>query len=183
MTYASYSKLPKKLKNGIEILVGQVFKLLIKTVKLLFGLITQEPLGLPNFQAIFEFLGQLTAGCIHYPKIKLLIILRSQIFIHMPILPNNHICPKFPLWHWAKSKGVLECEVRWKVGPKGFCFCFVFDGYVRCKALKRGSKEILFSSFFLFFLFFSFFFFCGSKVCSSTVCPRKKLSKFWRHVA
>ena len=28
MIYASYSKLPKKLKNGIEILVGQaVFKL------------------------------------------------------------------------------------------------------------------------------------------------------------
>ena len=30
MIYASYSKLPKKLKNGIEILVGQaVFKLWI----------------------------------------------------------------------------------------------------------------------------------------------------------
>ena len=65
MIYASYSKLPKKLKNGIEILVGQaVFKLWIKTVKMLFGSITQEPLGLPNFHAIFEFLGQLTAGCI-----------------------------------------------------------------------------------------------------------------------
>ena len=79
--------------------------------------ITQEPLGLPNFYTIFEFLGQSTAGCIHYPKIKLFIILRFEIFIHMPILPNNYICPKFPLWHWAKSKGVLECEVRWKVGP------------------------------------------------------------------
>ena len=84
---------------------------------MLFGSITQEPLGLPNFYTIFEFLGQSTAGCIHYPKIKLLIILRFEIFIHKPILPNNYICPKFPLWHWAKSKGVLECEVRWKVGP------------------------------------------------------------------
>ena len=123
MIYAFYSKLPKKLKNGIEILVGQaVFKLWIKTFKMLFGSITQELLGLPNFHAIFEFLGQLTAGCIHYPKIKLLIILRFEIFIHMPILPNNYICPKFPLWHWAKSKGVLECEVRWKVGPlRGYC--------------------------------------------------------------
>ena len=46
ITYASYSKLFKELKNGIEILVGQaVFK--IKTVKMLFGSITQEPLGLP----------------------------------------------------------------------------------------------------------------------------------------
>ena len=100
MIYASYSKLPKKLKNGIEILVGQaVFKLWIKTVKMLFGSITQELLGLPYFHAIFEFLGQLTVGCIYYPKIKLLIILRFGIFIHMPILPNNYICPKFPLWH------------------------------------------------------------------------------------
>ena len=165
MIYASYSKLPKKLKNGTEIWVGQaVFKLWIKTVKMLFGSITQEPLGLPNFHTIFEFLGQLTAGCIHYPKIKLLIILRFEIFIHMPILSNNYICPKFPLWHWAKSKGVLECEVRWKVSPlRGFAFvlfCFVFDGYVRCKALKRGSKEML-------FFFFFFFFFFLRKVCSS----------------
>ena len=76
MIYASYSKLPKKLKNGIEILVGQaVFKLWIKTVKMLFGSITQESLGLPNFYAIFEFLGQLPVGCIHYLK-KVLIILR-----------------------------------------------------------------------------------------------------------
>ena len=154
MIYVSYSKLPKKLKNGIEILVGQaVFKLWIKTVKMLFGSITQEPLGLPNFHAIFEFLGQLTAGCIHYPKIKLLIILRFEIFIHMPILPNNYICPKFPLWHWAKSKGVLECgEVKsWYF--KGFCFCFCFVlfsmGMSGAKRWKWGSKEILF--FFFFF--------------------------------
>ena len=40
----------KELKNGIEILVGQVvFKLWIKTVKILFGSITQEPHGLPKF--------------------------------------------------------------------------------------------------------------------------------------
>ena len=37
----------KEPQNGIEILVGQVvFKLQIKTVKMLFGSITQEPLGL-----------------------------------------------------------------------------------------------------------------------------------------
>ena len=50
MIYASYSKLFKELKNSIEILVGQaVFKLWIKTIKMLFGSITQEPLGLPEF--------------------------------------------------------------------------------------------------------------------------------------
>ena len=39
----------KELQNGIEILVGQtVLKLHIETVKMLvFGSITQEPLGLP----------------------------------------------------------------------------------------------------------------------------------------
>ena len=41
-------KKKKKKKNGIEIWVGQaIFKLWIKTVKMLFGSITQEPLGLP----------------------------------------------------------------------------------------------------------------------------------------
>ena len=55
----------KELKNGIEILVGQaVFKLQIKTVKMLFGSITQEPLGYLNFDAIFEFLGKFTIRCI-----------------------------------------------------------------------------------------------------------------------
>ena len=48
--YASYSKLYKELKNGIEILVGAerffIFKLWIKTFKMLFGSITQEPLDL-----------------------------------------------------------------------------------------------------------------------------------------
>ena len=45
--HASYSKLSKELKNGIEILVGQeVFKLWIKTVEILFWSITQELLDL-----------------------------------------------------------------------------------------------------------------------------------------
>ena len=45
--HASESKLSKKLKNGIEILVVQAaFKLWIKTVKKILWSITQEPLGL-----------------------------------------------------------------------------------------------------------------------------------------
>ena len=48
IAYALYSKSFKELKNGIEMLVGQaVFKLWIKTVKMLLGSITQEPHGLP----------------------------------------------------------------------------------------------------------------------------------------
>ena len=48
--YACYSKLSTELKNGIEILVGQaVFKLWIKTFKMLLGSITQESLGLLKF--------------------------------------------------------------------------------------------------------------------------------------
>ena len=44
------SILSNELKNGIGILVGQMdFKLWIKTVKMLFGSITQELLGLPKF--------------------------------------------------------------------------------------------------------------------------------------
>ena len=44
----------KELKNGIEILVGQaVFKLYIKTVKMMFRSITQEPLGLPLILMLF----------------------------------------------------------------------------------------------------------------------------------
>ena len=43
MVYASYSKLSKELKNGIEILVGQA---VFKTFKILFLSITQESLGL-----------------------------------------------------------------------------------------------------------------------------------------
>ena len=52
--YASYSKLSKELKNGIEILVGQaVFKLQIKTFKMLYGSVTQELLGLLKFWCYF----------------------------------------------------------------------------------------------------------------------------------
>ena len=48
--YASKSKLSKELKHGIEICVGQaVFKLWIKTVKIVFWSINQEPLGLLKF--------------------------------------------------------------------------------------------------------------------------------------
>ena len=44
--HASYSKLFKELKNDIEILVGQVvFKIWIKTFKMLFGSTTQELLS------------------------------------------------------------------------------------------------------------------------------------------
>ena len=44
--HASLGKLFKELKNGIEILVGQmVFTLWIKTVKIMFWSITQEPCG------------------------------------------------------------------------------------------------------------------------------------------
>ena len=47
--YASWGKLSKEFKNGIEILVGQaIFKLWIKTVKITFWLTTQEPFGLPK---------------------------------------------------------------------------------------------------------------------------------------
>ena len=64
------------LKKKIGRLIG--FKLLIKTVKMLFGSITQEPLAMAylNFDAIFEFLGQFTIRCIYYLFfIKMLIIL------------------------------------------------------------------------------------------------------------
>ena len=48
--HASESKLSKELKNGIEILVGQaVFKLWVKTGKIMFWSITQEQLGLLEF--------------------------------------------------------------------------------------------------------------------------------------
>ena len=46
MIYASYSKLSKELKYGIEILVDQAEKLWIKTFKMLFGPMTQDPLRL-----------------------------------------------------------------------------------------------------------------------------------------
>ena len=70
--YASYSKLPKELKNGIEILAGQAFfKLWIKAIKMLFGSIIQEPLGLPKFW--YYFLVPLTI----YYKMHTLFIKKS----------------------------------------------------------------------------------------------------------
>ena len=49
--YASYSKLFKEIKNGIEILVIEaVFKLWIKTVKMLFGSVTKELLALQKLR-------------------------------------------------------------------------------------------------------------------------------------
>ena len=50
-----YSRLFKEFKMALKFLVSQaVFKLWIKTVKMLFGSITQEPLGLPIFDAILS---------------------------------------------------------------------------------------------------------------------------------
>ena len=70
MIYASESKLYKELKNSIETYVGQmVLKLWIKTYKILFWSITQEPLGLLNFNAVFEFLDNLLSdACIIFQK-------------------------------------------------------------------------------------------------------------------
>ena len=49
----------EKLKAGTKILVGHmVLELLIETCKLLFWLITKEPLGLLNSNIIYEFLIQ-----------------------------------------------------------------------------------------------------------------------------
>ena len=48
------AKSSKELKNGIEILVGQVvFMLWIKTVKIFFWLINKEPLVYLNINVIF----------------------------------------------------------------------------------------------------------------------------------
>ena len=50
MMHASQSKSSKELKPGIEILVGKtIFKLWIKTVKIMFWSITQELLNLLKF--------------------------------------------------------------------------------------------------------------------------------------
>ena len=50
LNYASLRKLSKELKIDFEILAGQaVFKLWIKTVKILFWSIIQEPLALLKF--------------------------------------------------------------------------------------------------------------------------------------
>ena len=42
-----------------------VFKLRIKTIKMLSGSTTREPLGLPKFGCYFFFLGQFTIRCIY----------------------------------------------------------------------------------------------------------------------
>ena len=63
--HASKTELSQELKNGIEVLVGQVvLKLQIKTVKIVFWLIARDSLGL--LYAIFEFLRQFSIRCIYY---------------------------------------------------------------------------------------------------------------------
>ena len=59
-------QLSKELKQGIDFSRPSGFKLWIITVKMLSRSITQELLGLPNFDAIFEFLGQFTIRCIFF---------------------------------------------------------------------------------------------------------------------
>ena len=90
-----------------------------------------------------------THPCIPAPiKIYLFPIKRWPILI--PILPNNYIYTKFPLWHYSKIQRCtwVRSEVKsWWFkgvllgGPLNF---FSPDGYVRCKALKRGSKILFF---------------------------------------
>ena len=74
MIYASLSKLSKKLKNDIEILVDQVvFKLWIKTVKILFWSIhcnSRTAWPTKMLMLFLEFLGQFTIRCMyHFSKI------------------------------------------------------------------------------------------------------------------
>ena len=65
--YILYSKLSKKLKNIIRILVGlAVLELLIKTIFWLFWSTTEKLLGLLKIDAIFEFLGQFTIRSIYF---------------------------------------------------------------------------------------------------------------------
>ena len=78
MIYASYSKFSKELKTGIKILVDQaVFKLWIKTVKMMCGSITREPLGLPKFWCYFWVPWTIYYEMhIYYFSKKVLVILR-----------------------------------------------------------------------------------------------------------
>ena len=71
-------KLFKELKNGIEVLVGQaVFKLQIKTVKMLFlDQKLKNRLAYLNFDAVFEFFGQFYFKMHKLLFKKMLIILR-----------------------------------------------------------------------------------------------------------
>ena len=58
----------KKLKNGIDILVGQaVYKLEVKIVKMLdLDQKLKNRLACLTFDAIFEFLVRFSIRCIHY---------------------------------------------------------------------------------------------------------------------
>ena len=78
MTYASYSKLSKELKNSFKLKVGQaVLELLIQKQHFdCFDLQLNNRLANLNFKAIFEFLEQFFVRCINYFFKKLLIILR-----------------------------------------------------------------------------------------------------------
>ena len=66
------SKLSEKLKNGLYVFIyfffvdPVVLELLIKTFKILFSSITQEPPGLPLSNAIMEFLRQFASECLYY---------------------------------------------------------------------------------------------------------------------
>ena len=68
MNYASYEKLFKEFKYGIEILVGQaVFKLQIKTVKMFVSdQKLKKNLTYLYFDAILELIGQFNMRCIYY---------------------------------------------------------------------------------------------------------------------
>ena len=78
MIYASYTKLSKKLKNGIEIQAGQaVLELLIKKKKI-FGLFLIHNLKNHLFKTsmpFLTFLRQFALRCIlFFQKIKLIIL-------------------------------------------------------------------------------------------------------------
>ena len=82
MVYASYSKLSKEFRNGIAISVGQTgLKLWIKTVKLLFGSISQEPPGLPKIWCHFWI------SCTFYYKMHILFFKKVSIILRQS---TNH---------------------------------------------------------------------------------------------
>ena len=98
---ASYSKLSEALKNGIEMSVDQaVFQL---TVKMLFGSITQELLGLPRFWCYFW-----VPWTIYYKMHilffkKVLIILRKCSAHNMPISDQYPLNTFGIIWGGAKQ--------------------------------------------------------------------------------
>ena len=76
-------------KNGIEIMIGQmIFKLWIKTVKILFWSITQEPLGLLEFQCYFgvPWRNYYTIHIIFFKKVFIIIFLDTCRAQNMLIL-------------------------------------------------------------------------------------------------